>query len=283
MPGKNDGIREVGGGKAGKREYAPFEKRACLQEGASLWSKLYWDWISPVVLAGEKDENLRFEELGGMRKEDDLKQKIRRVEAILEERPSVDLDLAMLEVFRREYFFCFLVTSLQIAVYVARPALMTLLIRYYENKEETDARKGFLLVCLFIFVQWLEYLAREHNYYESGKLVWSQQHLIEGLIKNKSMRMSAAAARNFDGGKVNNVKTRSMPLAETYFDAQAFFRNPIMLAYFLYKLFSCLGWSFFGGGAVMLFLMIFDRYFNKTKQSMESRMNIMRDQRHNMT
>lgn len=138
-------------------------------------------------------------------------------------------------------------------------------------------------MCLFSFVQWLEYLAREHNYYESGKLVWSQHHLIEGIIKNKSMRMSAASARNFDGGKVDMVKSRSIPLAETYFDYQSFFRNPIMLSYFLYKLFSCLGWSFFGGGFVMIFLMVFERYFNKTKQKMESKMNIMRDKRHTMT
>jgi len=56
-----------------------------------------------------------------------------------------------------------------------------------------------------------------------------------------------------------------------------------MLIYFLYKLFSCLGWSYLGGGSVMVFLMIFDKYFNKTKHAMESKMNIMRDRRHNMT
>ena len=33
----------------------------------------------------------------------------------------------------------------------------------------------------------------------------------------------------------------------------------------------------------MVFLMIFDKYFNKTKHAMESKMNIMRDRRHNMT
>jgi len=169
---------------------------------------------------------MKFEELGSLRKEDDLKRKIKEVEQMIDQqldeqrdqRKNINLYLAFMKVFRREYFFCFLVTSLQIVVYTVRPHLMALLIRFYENKEEADITKGYSLVCTFIFVQWLEYLAREHNYYESGKLVWSQQNLIEGLIKNKSMRMSAATSRNFDGGKIDNVKSRSMALAESYFD-----------------------------------------------------------------
>lgn len=95
---------------------------------------------------------MAFEELGGMRPEDNLKTKIRRVEEILEGQKRVNLDLAMFEVFRREYFFCFLVTTTQIAVYIVRPALMTQLIRYYEDQNTTDKTKGVLLVCLYSFV-----------------------------------------------------------------------------------------------------------------------------------
>lgn len=75
--------------------------------------------------------------------------------------------------------------------------------------------------------------------------------------------MSAATTRNFDGGKIDSVQSRATYLANTYFHAQFFFKNPIMLAYFLYKLISYLGWSFFGGAFVMIFLWVVERQFNK--------------------
>lgn len=87
--------------------------------------------------------------------------------------------------------------------------------------------------------------------------------MIEGIIKNKAMRMSASTTRNFDGGKIEGVQSRAFFLFETYFHGQSFFRDPIMLSYFLYKLISYLGWSFFAGLAVMIFLWVFERETNK--------------------
>ena len=80
--------------------------------------------------------------------------------------------------------------------------LMTMLIRYYEDSSAVDRTYGITLVCIYSFVQWLEYLSREHNFYEDGKLEHSQKLVIEGLIKNKAMRMSAATMKDFDGGKI---------------------------------------------------------------------------------
>ena len=124
-----------------------------------------------MVMKVKELEVIDFSELGGIRPEDNMNTKIRRVEKLLEDDKSLDFNWAMFEVFKREYLFCFIVTSMQIIVYILRPMLMTMLIRYYEDQETAvDKTQGFTLVCLYSFVQWLEYLAREHNFYESGKL-----------------------------------------------------------------------------------------------------------------
>lgn len=65
---------------------------------------------------------------------------------------KMSFNWAMFEVFRHEYLICFIVASIQIVVYILRPALMTMLIRYYEDKSSVDQNYGLTLVVLYCIV-----------------------------------------------------------------------------------------------------------------------------------
>ena len=65
---------------------------------------------------------------------------------------KMSFNWAMFEVFRHEYLFCFLVTSIQILVYMLRPALMTMLIRYFEDQSSVDQNYGLTLVVSYSIV-----------------------------------------------------------------------------------------------------------------------------------
>lgn len=231
---------------------------------AKWYQKVWFSWAFPIIKkAGEK--KLSIEELGGLREEDLIENKLVKVEEIYEAQTKKNILFACLLAFKRDYIQSLCTQILQCSCDLVQPYILKEIIRLLVSTDfENDTNSQIISWAVALVMgRFVKYLIDEHDFYHNLKTGCTTSKVISSMVFKKQLKLTPATSKNYESGQVHSVKGAAHRLTWFSWEMAGFIKTPIIFFLVMFRLCVTMGWSFLPSVLMMVACLQLDIYLHK--------------------
>jgi len=225
---------------------------------------LWFSWAFPIIKkAGEG--KLTIEELGGLREEDLIENKLMKVEEIYQGQTKKNILFACLLAFKRDYLQSLFTQILQCSCDLMQPYILKEIIRLLVSTDfENDTNEQIIFWAVSLVAgRFMKYLIDEHDFYHNLKTGCTTSKVISSMVFKKQLSLTPATSKNYESGQVNSVKGAAGRLTWFSWEMAGFIKTPIIFFLVMFRLTVTMGWSFVPSILMMIACLQLDIYLHK--------------------
>lgn len=143
---------------------------------------------------------MTLEDFGGLRDDDRIEDKIRKVEAEFQAQKTKNIFLAVVTAFKGRFIFGFLCCIINMLVHMSFPVIITEIIKYMQDKDNNDFMYGFRLIALLVFLNIFMHMFDCHGWYNNINTGTQSAKCLKALVHRKMLRLTAATSKNYEPG-----------------------------------------------------------------------------------
>ena len=135
--------------------------RKSMITGTDFLDKVLFEWMFDIIKKVQTN-TLAVEDFGGLRDEDMIQGKIKMVEENFEKQ-----FLAVFQVFKWNYYYNFIDCGIHLVIHIFFPMIVEEIIRFMQDKEDTNLFYGFKLLVLLVALNCFLMLINVHIWYNN--------------------------------------------------------------------------------------------------------------------
>lgn len=256
--------------------------RKSMIAGAGFLDKVFFGWVFNIIKKAQTN-TLTVEDFGGLRDEDMIQGKIKMVEENFEKQKDKNIFLAVFQAFKWNYYYNFIGCGIHLVIHMFFPMIVGEIIRFMQDKEDTNLFYGFKLLVLLVALNCFLMLINVHTWYNNITTGCLSQKILTAMTVKKQLKLSTATSKNYEAGQIHNVRGATHRLTWFCYEASGFFMTPIWICYCTIRLFMTIGWTFIIGLSLMVFCYYFDKYFHRQIMDMKHEDQKLQEKRMNIT